>query len=420
MINGNNKSILDVAVIGGGPTGMIAAEWLAHQRYSVKLYNAKPAVLRKFLVAGKGGLNLSRDEDFEIFLTRYGNHRKELEPFLRVFGPTELRAWVQNLGFETFVGSSGKIFPISMQAVPIRRAWIQRLEQQGVRFRLNHRWLGWDQEMNLNFESKSEKVITHPDATILALGGASWPVTGSDGTWASILQHHGIEISPLKPANCGFDVKWSDYFRDRFQGTPLKSVAIHFQPTSGELVHQIGEFVITHYGVEGSLIYTLSAAIRDEIFEYGQASIYLDLAPDWSILQLETRLSRPRGSRSISSHIEKSVGIHGVKAGLLWEYLPRSVFNDPKQLAIAIKSLAVPLIAPRPIEEAISTAGGVCFKDLDDHLMLKKIPGVFCAGEMLDWEAPTGGYLLTACFSTGQAAARGVAHWLRLQQETQE
>lgn len=413
MVNGSNKSISNVAVIGGGPAGLIAAEYLAEHGYSVDVYDAKPAVLRKFLVAGKGGLNLSRDEDFEKFLSRYGNRAKELDPFLRAFGPTELRDWVQNLGFETFVGSSGKIFPSDMQAVSIRRAWIQRLKQQGIWFRLNHRWLGWDHAEHLVFQSKSDKVITHPDAVILALGGASWPSTGSDGTWVKLLQNQGVEISPLKPANCGFDVKWSDYFRDQFQGKPLKSVAIHFQPTLGRPLYQQGEFLITHYGVEGSLIYAFSAAIRDEILENGQAVIYLDLAPDWSIEQLETRLSRPRGSRSISSHIERSVGIHGVKANLLWEYLPRSVFNDPKQLAAAIKSLAIPLIAPRPIEEAISTAGGVRFEDLDDHLMLKSLPGVFCAGEMLDWEAPTGGYLLTACFSTGLAAAHGAIGWLR-------
>jgi len=407
------SSFSNTIVIGGGPAGLMAAEHLASQGFSVEVFDAKPAVLRKFLVAGKGGLNLSRDEDFEIFLSRYGNRTKELEPFLHSFGPTELRDWVRNLGFETFVGSSGKVFPNDMQAVSIRLAWIQRLKQQGVRFHLNQRWQGWDQNKNLVFQSKFENVITQPNAVILALGGASWPTTGSDGTWVTILQQQGIEISPLKPANCGFDVNWSDYFRDRFQGTPLKSVVIHFQPTTGEPVQRLGEFLITHYGVEGSLIYAFSAAIRDEILEFGQAIIHLDLAPDWSIEQLETRLSRPRGSRSTSSHIEKSVGIHGVKANLLWEFLPRSVFNDPKQLAAAIKSLAVPLVAPRPIEEVISTAGGVRFEDLDDHLMLKKLPGVFCAGEMLDWEAPTGGYLLTACFSTGLAAAVGVIDWLK-------
>lgn len=402
-----------IIIIGGGPAGLMAAEHLASQGFSVDVYDAKPAVLRKFLVAGKGGLNLSRDENFEKFLSRYGNRAKELEPFLGAFGPSELRTWVQDLGFETFVGSSGKIFPSNMQAVSLRLAWIQRLKLQGVRFHLNQRWLGWDQENNLVFQSKFENVITHPDAVILALGGASWPSTGSDGSWVTILQHEGIEISPLKPANCGFDVKWSEYFCDRFQGSPLKSVAIHFQPSSGKPVHQRGEFVITHYGVEGSLIYAFSAAIRDEIFEYGQAVIHLDLAPDWTIEQLETRLSRPRGSRSISSFIEKSIGIHGVKTNLLWEYLPKSIFNDPQKLAAAIKAFPVPLDAPRPIEEAISTAGGVRFEDLDDHLMLIKIPGVFCSGEMLDWEAPTGGYLLTACFSTGLAAAQGVIDWLR-------
>ncbi|MBE0686829.1 MAG: TIGR03862 family flavoprotein [Anaerolineaceae bacterium] len=409
------SSLSNFIIIGGGPAGLMAAEHLASQGFSVDIYEAKPAVLRKFLVAGKGGLNLTREEDFEKFLLRYGNRLKELEPFLRVFGPIELRAWVQNLGFETFVGSSGKIFPSDMQAVSIRLAWIQRLKQKGVRFHLNHRWLGWNQEQNLVFQAKSENVITRPEAVILALGGASWPTTGSDGTWVPTLQQQGVEVSPLKPANCGFDVKWSDYFRDRFQGTPLKSVAIHFQPTSGIPLYQRGEFIITHYGVEGSLIYAFSAAIRDEIAENNQAIIHLDLAPDWSIEQLETRLSRPRGSRSISSHIEKSVGIHGAKANLLWEFFPRSVFDDHQKLATAIKSLAVPLVAPRPIEEAISTAGGVRFEDLDGHLMLKNLPGVFCAGEMLDWEAPTGGYLLTACFSTGMAAACGVIDWLRQQ-----
>ncbi|PKO06070.1 MAG: aminoacetone oxidase family FAD-binding enzyme [Chloroflexi bacterium HGW-Chloroflexi-3] len=407
------SSYSNTIVIGGGPAGLMAAEHLVSQGFSVDVFDAKPAVLRKFLVAGKGGLNLSRDEDFGKFLSRYGNRAKELEPFLRAFGPTALRAWVQNLGFETFVGSSGKIFPRDMQAISLRRIWIQRLEQQGIRFHLNQRWRGWDQGKNLVFQSKFKNVISRSDAVILALGGASWPTTGSDGTWATTLQQQGVEISPFKPANCGFEIKWSDYFRDRFQGTPLKSIVIHFQPTTGEPVQRMGEFLITQYGVEGSLIYAFSAAIRDEILEFGQAIIHLDLAPDWSIEQLETRLSRPRGSRSISSHIEKSVGIHGVKTNLLWEYLPRAVFNDPKQLAAAIKSLAVPLVAPRPIEEVISTAGGVRFEDLDDHLMLKKLPGVFCAGEMLDWEAPTGGYLLTACFSTGLAAASGVVDWLK-------
>ncbi len=410
MIKQSKKS--NISVIGGGPAGLMAAEYLADQGLSVDVYEAKPAVLRKFLVAGKGGLNLTRNEDFETFLSKYGPKTGKLEPFLLIFGPTQIRAWVHTLGFETFVGSSGKVFPQDMQAVTLRLAWIQRLKQLGVRFHISHRWLGWDEKKNLIFQTPSGMIKTHTDAVILAMGGASWPKTGSDGSWVKILQQQGFTISPLKPANCGFDVKWSEHFRDRFQGTPLKTVLINFQPTHGQTRHQLGEFLITHYGVEGSLIYTFSAAIRDEILEFGKAVIHLDIAPNSSVDQLETRLSRPRGSRSLSSHIEKCIGIRGVKAGLLWEFLPHSIFEDPKMLASAIKALPIPLLAPRPIEEAISTAGGVRFEDLDDHLMLKKLPGVFCAGEMLDWEAPTGGYLLTACFSTGLAAARGVVDWL--------
>lgn len=410
MIEKNRNS--NAIIIGGGPAGLMAAEFLVEQGQMVEVYDAKPAVLRKFLVAGKGGLNLTRNEDFNIFLSHYGNRIKELGPFLQIFGPTQMREWVKNLGFETFTGSSGKVFPEDMQAVALRRSWVKRLKQKGVQFHLNQRWLGWDQEKNLIFQTQSGIVIAQAKAVVLALGGASWPKTGSDGTWVNIFQKQGIVISPLKPANCGFEVAWSAHFRDRFQGSPLKSVVLHFQPSHGKHTQQLGEFLITHYGVEGSLIYAFSAAIRDEILENGKALIHLDLTPDKTVEQLAARLARPRGSRSVSSHLEKCIGIRGVKAGLLWEYLPRSHFDDPHQLAAAIKSLAIPIIAPRPIEEAISTAGGVRFEDLDEYLMLKKFPGIFCAGEMLDWEAPTGGYLLTACFATGLAAAQGVLNWL--------
>ncbi len=413
MIDKNKSFHSNISVIGGGPAGLTAAEFLSTLGYSVDVYDAKPAVLRKFLVAGKGGLNLTRNEDLKTFLPHYGTRRTELEPFLQKFGPSHIRNWAEVLGFETFVGSSGKVFPRDMQAVSLRIAWIQRLKQLGVRFHLNHRWLGWDENKNLMFQTPSASIIVNTDAVILALGGASWPKTGSDGAWVEIFQHQGFEISALKPANCGFEVAWSEHFRDRFQGSALKPVILHFQPTHGQPAQQLGELLITRYGVEGNLIYTFSAAIRDEIIKNGKALIYLDLAPDWSVEQLETRLSRPRGSRSLSSHIEKSIGMRGVKAGLLWEFLPRSHLNEAKQLALDIKSLPIPMLAPRPIEESISTAGGVRFEDLDEHLMLKNLPGVFCAGEMLDWEAPTGGYLLTACFSTGLAAAQGVIRWLK-------
>lgn len=401
-----------INVIGGGPAGLMAAEHLSSHGFSVAVYDAKPAVLRKFLVAGKGGLNFSGDEDFEKFLSRYGNHAHELEPFLRTFGPIDLRNWVHNLGFETFVGSSGKIFPSTMQAVPLRFAWIKRLEQQGISFHLNHRWLGWDREGNLVFQNKSRKVFTHPDAVILALGGASWPSTGSDGTWRTILEQRGIHVTPFKPANCGFNVSWSEHFRQKYAGTPLKSVELHFSPEGDKELHQKGEFVISDYGVEGNLIYKFSALIREEIFKNGKATIYLDLAPDWDHHKLVTRLAKPRGSRSLANHIFKSTGLRDAKTGLIYEFFSKTVIENPITLAEAIKSVPIPLISPRPIEEAISTAGGVSFDELTDDLMISKLPGVFCAGEMLDWEAPTGGYLLTACFSTGRAAAGGVISWL--------
>lgn len=401
-----------VAVVGGGPAGLMAAEYLAIHGVNVDVYEGKPAVLRKFLVAGKGGLNLSRAEDFDLFISRYQERANVLAPILQKFGPTEIRSWIEELGFSTFVGSSNKIFPSDMQAVHLRRAWIQRLQQQGIRFHYNHRWLGWDPEMNLLFGTKSGNTTIHPEVTLLTLGGASWPKTGSDGKWSEILQKQGISISAFKPANCGFNINWSDHFRNRYQGTAIKSVVLRFQPTYGKPIQQKGEFLITKYGVEGSLIYSFSAPIREEILSEGKAVIYLDLAPDWSHEQLLARLSRPRGSRSIANHLEKTIGFHGVKSGLLWEFLSRSTLENTDHLAGMVKALPIPLISPRPIEESISTAGGIRFEDLDDRLMLKDLPGVFCAGEMLDWEAPTGGYLLSACFSTGRSAAEGILEWL--------
>jgi len=399
------------AVIGGGPAGLMAAEILTQHGVTVDLYDGMPSVGRKFLIAGKGGLNITHAEPFEQFITRYGRCCSRLEPYLKVFGPTELRIWLYDLGFETFEGTSGKVFPEGMNAGPILNTWKTRLFAAGVRFHLRHRWIGWNQNGGLCFETPEGELHRTADAVILALGGGSWKKTGSDGGWVQLLQLRGVPVAPLKPANCGFDVGWSDHFRTRFAGQPVKAVAISFSNTNGEAFHQRGEFVITETGVEGSLIYACAALIRGEIETQGQAIIHLDLAPDWSLQRLEKQLSKPRGGRSNSEHLRRKVSIQGVKTGLLWEFIPKETFTDPKGLAAAIKDLHVPLVSPRPMDEAISTAGGVSFEALDQNLMIRSLPGIFCAGEMLDWEAPTGGYLLTACFSTGRAAGLGTVNW---------
>jgi uncharacterized flavoprotein (TIGR03862 family) len=401
-----------VAIIGGGPAGLMAAEVLIQKSVPVELYEAMPSMGRKFLVAGKGGLNITHAEPFELFLTRYGSRRPQLEPYLSAFGPTELRAWLQELGFETFVGTSNKVFPKVMKAGPILHAWLERLRAIGVQFHTHHRWQGWDESRALRFSTPEGDKVIPAKATLLALGGGSWPKLGSDGAWVELLKERRIPIEPLKPANCGFDVSWSEHFWERFAGQPLKAVKLTFKDSRGGVFQQRGEFVITEDGVEGSLVYTASARIRDEIESQGQAIVHLDLSPDRSHQELMERISRPRGARSISEHIRRTVSIQGVKAGLLWEFLPKETFTNPVTLAEAIKALPIPLKSPRPLDEAISSAGGVAFEALDQNLMIRSLPGVFCAGEMLDWEAPTGGYLLTACFSTGRAAGFGVLEWL--------
>jgi uncharacterized flavoprotein (TIGR03862 family) len=408
-----NASLPTAAVIGGGPAGLMAAEVLIRGSVQVDLYESMPSVGRKLLVAGSSGLNLTHSEPLETLLERYGKRRPQLEPMVRDFSPEQLRQWALDLGVETFVGTSGRVFPVEMNAASLLKAWKNRLLDEGVHFHPQHKWVGWDAKSNLRFETPSGEIASQAGAVVLALGGGSWPQLGSTGTWVAFLRERGIPVVPFRPANCGFEVPWSEHFRTRFAGQPAKSVVIEFETSGGEKFRQQGEFVVTQYGVEGSLIYALSAPLRDEIEATGAATLRLDLVPDWSVERLVERLSRPRGKRSVSSHLKKSVGLEGVKAGLLWEFVPRPNFDDPAKLAATIKSLPLPLVAPRPLEEAISSAGGVDFSALDERLMIRSLPGIFCAGEMLDWEAPTGGYLLTACFASGRAAGLGALDWLK-------
>jgi uncharacterized flavoprotein (TIGR03862 family) len=396
-----------VTVIGGGPAGLMAAETLAARGVAVDLFDAMPSVGRKFLLAGKGGLNLTHGEALDRFVTRYGTRCDVLTPRLQAFGPAELRAWAAALGVSTFVGSSGRVFPTDLKAAPLLRAWLHRLRGQGVRLHMRHRWTGWGDDGALQFDTPQGPQTHHAAATVLALGGASWPQLGSDGRWWPWLQARGARLAPLQPSNCGFDVGWSAHFAQRFAGQPLKSVAIAFEGW-----RQRGEFVVTAGGVEGSLVYAASSALRERIAAQGQATFALDLLPDRPLDWVATELAHPRGPRSLSTHLKTRLSLSGVKAGLLWEIVPKADQGDPARLAAMVKALPLTVRAARPIAEAISSAGGVCFDGLDEQLMLSHLPGVFCAGEMLDWEAPTGGYLLTACFATGQQAGQGAAAWV--------
>ena len=399
-----------VAVIGAGPAGLMAAEVLSAAGAQVDVYDAMPSAGRKFLLAGKGGLNLTHSEPFEVFASRYGARRPQLEPLLRQFDAQALREWAQGLGVETFVGTSGRVFPAEMKAAPLLRAWLHRLRAAGVRFHMRHRFLGWTAGGALRFATPAGESEEATGAVVLALGGASWPRLGSDGAWAALLQERGVPVAPLLPANCGFDVRngWSEHFASRFAGQPFKSVAIRFGP-----FHRQGEFVATATGVEGSLVYAVSALLRDEVLANGLATFELDLLPARSAAQVLAEVAHPRGSRSLSSHLKSRLKLDAIKLALLHELLSKEELHDPTRLAAAIKALPVTVAAPRPVAEAISTAGGVCFEALDENQMLRAMPGVFCAGEMLDWEAPTGGYLLTACFATGRSAAQGVLRWRR-------
>ena len=398
-----------VAIIGGGPAGLMAAEQLAGiDGLKVAIYDAMPSVGRKFLMAGKGGMNITHAEPMSAFVGRYGERQAVIAPLLEAFGPQQLREWIGGLGIATFVGTSGRVFPTEMKAAPLLRAWLHRLREAGVRFHVRHRWLGWAADGSLRFATPGGEKVVAADATILALGGGSWARLGSDGAWVPLLAARGIPLAPLRPANCGFDVAWSSHFSERFAGHPVKPVVAS---VAGR--RQQGEFNITAGGIEGGLIYALSAPLRDALQTTGHATLHLDLAPGKTLERLRADLARPRGHDSLANHLRRRAGIEGVKAGLLRELLPFSASTATDALAAAIEHLPLPVTAARPLDEAISTAGGVAFEALDEHLMLRDMPGVFCAGEMLDWEAPTGGYLLTACFASGLRAGRGAVRWLQ-------
>ena len=442
-----------MVVIGGGPAGLMAAEVLASAgaAIQVEVYDAMPSVGRKFLLAGKGGLNLTHSEAFEPFMSRYGQRQGDLEPMLADFGAPQLCAWAQGLGIETFVGSSGRVFPKDMKAAPLLRAWLHRLRGSGVQFFMRHRWLGWTDDGALRFANTSAdsagEVLVNADAVVLALGGGSWARLGSDGAWVPLLAERGVKVAPLQPSNCGFDIAptragdlgqspvetrraflkeligkadspsagWTPHFSSRFAGQPFKSVAISFTDSQGRSFKRKGEFIATATGVEGSLIYAASSLLRDEIAAQGSATFMLDLLPNKSAEEVLVEVRHPRGSRSLSSHLKSRLSLDGIKAAILHEFLGKDDLVDPVKLAHAIKALPVKLLAARPIDEAISSAGGVMFEALGEQLQVKLagdahalIQPVYCAGEMLDWEAPTGGYLLTACFSSGKAAGSGV------------
>jgi len=396
-------------VIGGGPAGLMAAEALAQQGLAVQVFDAMPSVGRKFLLAGVGGMNITHSEPYPQFVARYAERQDAIGRLLQGFDADALRQWIHGLGIETFVGTSGRVFPTDMKAAPLLRAWLKRLRDSGVVIHTRHRWLGWNADGSLRLAYPQGELSVKADVLVLALGGGSWARLGSDGAWQPLLAERAVDISPLQASNCGFEVAgWSELLKGKFAGAPLKNIALS---VPGKAPRK-GEFILTAQGVEGSLVYAWSAPLREAINQDGQATLLLDLLPDKPVDKIAQALAKPRGSRSMAKHLHSQLGIDGVKAALLRELTDQATFADMAALARAIKALPITLVRTRPLDEAISSAGGVRFEGLDEGLMMKGMPGVFCAGEMLDWEAPTGGYLLTACFASGLRAGRAAADWL--------
>ncbi len=401
-----------VAIVGGGPAGLMAAEIAIGAGLDVDVYEGKGSVGRRFLIAGKGGLNLTHSENTARFVDRYGRRRTEVGRWLSSFDADALRRWARELGIETFIGTSGRVFPADLKAAPLLRRWVRRLREQGVQFHVHHYCIGLVADRTLRLRTPTAVRDVRADAIVLALGGASWPELGADGQWVSWLASQGVPVARMQPSNCGFDVDWSALFSQRYAGQPLKSVRAGMQGEDGDVRWRQGELVITANGIEGSLVYVFSPPLRDEIERRGHARLYLDLVPDRELGRLQVDLSRPGRGRSLSERLRRA-RIEGVKAGLLYEVLDKADRTQPDRIAATIKSLPLTLLRPRPIAEAISSAGGVHFEALNENLMLECLPGVHCAGEMIDWEAPTGGYLLTACFASGQVAGSGVVEWLK-------
>lgn len=399
----------EAAIIGCGPAGLMAATTLAEAGVAVRVFDAMPAPARKFLVAGRGGLNLSNAEEPASFAARYGENAPFFSRLLALFSPADLQKWLRGLGVETFVGTSGRIFPKEASAAEILEKWLARLRSQGVLFHFQHRWLGFDQEQSPLFRDPRGTLRAFPARVLLmAMGGASWPKTGSDGTWAQTLREQGIRVTEFAPANCGVNVAWSDYFRERFSGSALKNLSLRCGDRQGA-----GEAIITRHGLEGGGVYPLVPVLRRDLALGKPACLVLDLKRDLSPARLEEKLGKARPGESLANHLRKALGLAGPIPSLLRELCPPETLADPRLLARAIKGLTVPVTGLRPLAEAISTAGGIAMEEIDEDLMLRKMPGVFAAGEMLDWEAPTGGYLLQGAFATGFAAGQGMLRRLR-------